>query len=90
MKKSLGSRIVKEHGLVSNVLPGLNYLQSAIFSGINKRSFEITVPWNARIYLIHYFEAPSSFPKIDEDVSNDVVCKRVKTVIMGEEGYFHG
>ena len=45
-KKKLGARIVTQHGLISNVLIGLDLAGQLAVSNINSRTYSVTVPWN--------------------------------------------
>ena len=45
-KKSIGQRVVKEHGLISNILPYLNTIDSVNIANICTRTYFVTVPYN--------------------------------------------
>ena len=87
MKRTLGSRLVAEHGLISNILSGLCLVDQVVLSSVCRRSYEITVPWNISIGFPT--DVISVFPKLDE-ISNGLVCKRMKVIVEGEIGYFYG
>ena len=87
-EKKLSRRVVKEHGLISNILPALILIDQLTLSYICRRTHDITVPWNIFSVPIPQ-DLPDSFPKID-DVSDEFVCKRVKAKIEGEKGWFYG
>ena len=87
MEKSSGNRLVYEHGLVSNILRGLCLVDQLNISRICRRTYEFTVPWNIIVEIPH--DPISSFPKID-DISADLVCRRVEATIDDESGYFYG
>ena len=88
MKKSLGSRIVMEHGLISNILPALELADQVEFANINTRTYEKTVPWSS-VRVETPKNTPSILPKID-DITENYVCKRREANFEGEKGYFFG
>ena len=90
MKKNNSSRIIKEHGLISNILSGLYLVDTLVIANICRRSYNITVPWNT--YCKRTVTLVSdAFPKIDDDIPKEFVCKRVKDVsIENELGVFYG
>ena len=87
MNNSFGNRIIKEHGLISNILQGLELIDQLPIANICKRSYEITVPWNINVRLAEKYI--SVFPMID-DISDDFICKVTLANINGEEGEFYG
>ena len=89
MKKSLGSRIVKKHGLISNILYGLQLSDQLRIANICKRTYDITVPWNLVIEFPGKGKDISFFLMINA-VSADCICKVARANIRGEPGYFYG
>ena len=88
MPKRLGKRIVTEHGLVSNVLPGLVLSDQLLIANLNSRTYGVTVPWYST--CIHMpAEVISDFPKINL-ISDDFVCTRTDATIDNENGKFYG
>ena len=88
LKRRLGRRVACEHGLISNVLPGLTLVDQLSISNICSRTYFVTVPWNMpAVKMPHDFT--SNFPEIDL-ISEDFVCKRQSAQIEGESGFFYG
>ena len=88
MLKKKGNRILKEHGLISCILPALSLENQIAMSNVCLRTYQITVPWfSVSIPIMRPTE--SIFPKIDE-ITQEFVCKRIQTTIEGESGYFYG
>ena len=88
MHKSRGKRIVTEHGLVSNVLPGLVLSDQLLIANLNSRTYGVTVPWYSTCIQMPS-QAVSIFPKIDQ-ISDDFVFKRTDATIDNEQGIFYG
>ena len=88
MEANLGRRIVLEHGLVTNILSGLDLFDSISIANINSRTHTVTIPWNMACVDLPK-DKPTSFPGINF-VNDLIVCKRVKVNFEGQEGYFHG
>ena len=88
MKKKFGRRIVEQHGLISNVLPALNFTDQIKLANLTRRTYEVTVPWNAPKVAFHA-NIPNTFPQI-EAVTRDAVCKRTEATIEGKKGHFFG
>ena len=88
MKKTLGERVVTEHGPITNILPAQTLVDQVTMSNINSRTYKVTVPWFS-VSILSAIKALSVFPKID-DIADDFVCKRIETEIEGEKGYFYG
>ena len=65
MKKRISSRIVSEHGLITNVLAGLTQVEMIMVANLLKRTYEITVPWNSWSVSIPR-KFISSFPMIED------------------------
>ena len=87
---NIASRIVKEHGLISNVLPGLDLTGITILSTLCRRTYKITVPHNTPIIeLVRQFPDKIVFPKID-DLTEGFICKSAVAEIDGLEGHFYG
>ena len=84
MFKKRGNRIVKEHGHISNVLPGLHLVDQLAVAGICDRTYHITVSWNVSAIILHPKRQASVFPKIN-DIPDNFVCKRIETKIIVEE-----
>jgi hypothetical protein len=87
MKKSLRSRVVQNHGLITNIIWGLDLFDQVKISNLCGRCYEITVPWNTTVKFPEQYV--SVFPMID-DVSDDYICKVTETTIKGEKGDFYG
>ena len=67
MKSTLGSRIIAEHGLISNILQGFNLVDLISLAGVTKRVYDITIPWNAiRMLMPVSLNTMNAFPRIDE------------------------
>ena len=81
-KRTLGQRVVMEHGPISNILPPLPLVNRLILANMHSRTYEITVPWNSGCVKIPK-NAVSVFPKIDV-ISDGFICKRTQTFIEGE------
>ena len=88
MPKSRGRRIVTEHGLVSNILPGLVLSDQLLIANLNSRTYGVTVPWYSTCIQMPS-QAVSIFPKIDQ-ISDDFVFKRTDATIDNEQGKFYG
>ena len=88
MPKSLGRRIVTEHGLASNVLPGLVLSDQLLIANLNSRTYAVIVPWYSTCILIPA-QVISDFPEIDL-ISDDFVCKSTNATIDNEQGIFYG
>ena len=88
MKKTLGERVVTEHGPITNILPAQTLVDQVTMSNINSRTYKVTVPWFS-VSILSAIKAISVFPKI-HDISEEFVCKRIETEIDGEKGYFLG
>ncbi len=88
MPKSLGRRIVTEHGLASNVLPGLILSDQLLIANLNRRTYGIIVPWYSTFILMPT-QVISDFPKINL-ISDDFVCKSTNATIDNEKGIFYG
>ena len=67
-----GPRVISEHGLISNILPGFGLVDQLYISHINSRTYKVTVTWNSPLVELPLYE-DSNFPYID-DVSDDFVC----------------
>ena len=81
MKRRLGRRVVSEHGLISNVLPGLELVDQIQISNIYSRTHQVTVPCN--VFAVQLIDKASDcFPAIDK-ISADFVCKRTLAKIEG-------
>ncbi len=90
MKKRLGKRIVTEHGLVSNVLPGLTLVDQVAIASLTKRTYEVTVPWNSSALMFPKL-ALEDYPNLyfPNNTSSDQIQK-IDTQVSGEEGQFYG
>jgi hypothetical protein len=87
-QKSLGYRVVAEHGLIYNVLVCLGLVDQIKMSSIYSRAYKITVPWNMPPVLIP-FDTPCDFPGL-KIPSEDHVCKSIEATIEGEKCEFFG
>ena len=87
-QKSLGYRVVAEHGLIYNVLVCLGLVDQLKMSSICSRANKITVPWNMPPVLLP-FNTPCDFPNL-KIPSEDHVCKRIEAIVEGEKGEFFG
>ena len=73
LKRRPGRRVASEHGLISNVLPGLTLVDRLKLSSICSRTYLVTVPWNMPAVKMPLDS--QNFPQIDK-ISEDFVCKR--------------
>ncbi len=85
LKRRLGRRVVTEHGLISNILPGLTLVDRLKLSSMCSRTYLVTVPWNIPAVQLP-LDSSSNFPQINL-ISEDFVCKRWSE---GESGFFYG
>ncbi len=88
MQTSLGSRVILEHGPITNVIAALDLIDQIRISIICKRTYEITVAGNTfavRLPIDRFCDFPSL--KIPSDA---FVCKRIKATIDGIFGEFFG
>ena len=90
MKKSFGYRVVSEHGLISNILPGLQLIGKVFMSTISKRTYFVTVAWNMPfgVKMPSIINA-SNFPNI-QVIEEGLLFKGVFVTIDGEDGWFLG
>ncbi len=88
MQRKLSSRVVLEHGQISNILAALGLVDQIALSKICSRTHFVTVPWNTARVLLPQDE-PNVFPKID-DISDQFVCGKVEANIEGADGNFYG
>ena len=88
MQASLGSRVILEHGPITNVLAGLDLIDQIRIAIICKRTYDITVVQNTfavRLPIDRLCDFPGL--KIPSDA---FVCKRIWAVIDGIFGEFFG
>ena len=78
-KHKLGRRVVLEHGLICNVLPGLDLVDQLAISSICRRAHQITVPWNISSVALPQ-EALNAFPEID-DISENGIAKKENSTL---------
>jgi hypothetical protein len=88
METSLGRRVVLEHGLISNVLLGLGFVDQLTIANLCSRTYRITVPWNTRGVKLP-IDRLCDFPNL-KIPSADHVCKRIEATIESEDGVFFG
>ncbi len=84
MQSKRGSRVVREHGLITNVLVALDLIHQIRIANICKRTYYITVVQNTfaiRLPIDRLCDFPSL--KIPSD---EFVCKRVEATIDGVFG----
>ncbi len=88
MPKSLGSRVILEHGPITNVLAALELIDQIRIANICKRTYKITVVQNTLTVRLP-IDRLCDFPglKIPSDA---FVCKRISAVIDGLYGRFSG
>ncbi len=85
---SLGSRVILEHGPITNVLVALDLIHQIRIANICKRTYKITVvqnTWAVRLPI----DRLCDFPGL-EIPSGDFVCKRITAIIEGKSGEFFG
>ncbi len=88
MQASLGSRVILEHGPITNVLAGLDLIDQIRIAIICKRTYDITVVQNTfavRLPINRLCDFPGL--KIPSDA---FVCKRIEATIDGIPGEFFG
>ena len=88
MQKSLGRRVITEHGPIDNVLTNLELIDQIRIANICKRTYNITVAHNTlavRLPIDRLCDFPSL--KIPSDA---FVCKRIEATIDGISGQFFG
>jgi hypothetical protein len=88
MQSSLGSRVILEHGPITNVLAGLDLIDQIRIAIICRRTYYITVVQNTlavRLPIDRLCDFPSL--KIPSDA---FACKRVEATIDGIFGEFFG
>ncbi len=88
MKASLGSRVILEHGPITNVLVGLELIDQIRIANICQRTYQITVAHNT-CFLILPIDPLCDFPNL-KIPSEAFVCKRILAIIDGEPGLFFG
>ena len=88
MEASLGSRVILEHGLISNVLLGLGLVGKLTISNICSRTYQVTVPWNTHSVVLP-IDPLCDFPNLII-LSDDFVCRRIEATIESEKGIFFG
>jgi hypothetical protein len=88
MPKSLGSRVILEHGPITNVLAALELIDQIRIAIICKRTYNITVVHNTLAVKLP-IDTLCDFPglKIPSDA---FVCKRIEATIDGIFGEFFG
>ncbi len=88
MQASLGSRVILEHGPITNVLANLDLIDQIRIANICKRTYKITVVQNTfavRIPIDRLCDFPGL--KIPSDAFS---CKRIWAVVDGIFGEFFG
>jgi hypothetical protein len=88
MQSSLGSRVILEHGPITNVLAYLDFIDQIRIAIICKRTYEITVANNTWVVRLP-IDRLCDFPGL-EIPSDDFVCKTIKATIDGKFGQFFG
>ncbi len=88
MLSSLGSRVILEHGPITNVLAGLELIDQIRIANISKRTYKITVANNTLAVRLP-IDRLCDFPGL-KIPSDDFVCKRIKATIEGKSGEFFG
>ncbi len=88
MKASLGSRVILEHGPLTNVLVGLELIDQIRIANICNRTYQITVAHNTCFVRLP-IDRICDFPNV-KIPSDAFVCKRVEATIEGESGVFFG
>jgi hypothetical protein len=88
MPKSLGSRVILEHGPITNVLAGLDLIDQIRIAIICKRTYNTTVVHNTLAVRLP-IDRLCDFPNL-KIPSDDFVCKRIKATIDGHYGRFSG
>ena len=90
MVSNLGRRVVTEHGLISNVLPGLDTVDQISISNISSRTYCVTVAWNAAAIELPQ-DSLIQFPGIIFGRPGFLVdIKRTYAKIDNERGFFYG
>jgi hypothetical protein len=86
--QSLGSRVILEHGKITNVLNALELIDQIRIGIICRRTYEITVVQNTFVVRLP-IDRLCDFPclKIPSDA---FVCKRKEAIIGGASGEFFG
>ena len=84
MQTSLGSRVILEHGPITNVLVALELIDLIRIAIICKRTYKITVSHNTMAVRLPV-DRLCDFPSL-KIPSDDFVCKRVKATIDGHYG----
>ena len=92
MNKSCGIRIVTEHGLVSNILPSLTFMDRLILGCLTTRTYEITIPWNTQPVKLPA-PSPKNYPNLFlpfDFTSSKYSISRVDLWLEGWQGLFYG
>jgi hypothetical protein len=89
MQASLGSRVILQHGPITNVLANLDLIDQIRIANICRRTYDITVVQNTLAVRLPPIDRLCDFPglKIPSDA---FVCKRIEATIDGEFGEFFG
>jgi hypothetical protein len=88
MQVSLGSRVILEHGPITNVLANLDLIDQIMIANICKRTYDITVVQNTLAVRLP-IDRLCDFPSL-QIPSDAFVCKRVEVTIDGIFGEFYG
>ncbi len=88
MKASLGSRVILEHGPITNVLAGLDLIEQIRIAIICRRTYDITVVQNTLAVRLP-IDRLCDFPSL-QIPSDAFVCKRLEATIDGIPGEFFG
>ena len=88
MPKSIGSRVILEHGPITNVLAGLDLIDQIRIANICKRTYDITVVQNTFAVRLP-IDRLCDFPSL-QIPSDAFVCKRKWAVIDDIFGEFFG
>ncbi len=81
MQTSLGSRVILEHGPITNVLAALDLIDQIKIAIICRRTYDITVVQNTLAVRIP-IDCLCDFPSL-RTLSNEFVCKRVEATFGG-------
>ncbi len=89
MQTSLGSRVILEHGPITNVLAALDLIDQIHIAIICKRTYKITVANNTFAVRLPIDSSICDFPGL-KIPSASFVCKRIWLEIDGTSGSFYG
>ncbi len=84
MQASLGSRVILEHGPITNVLAGLDLIDQIRIANICKRTYKITVIQNTLAVRLP-IDTLCDFPGLKVP-SDAFICKRIEATIDGKPG----